>query len=101
MTLQQSQRPGQSAERAKSIGELYQEQGIEVLSPFAGDRSDVSSVASVEITHVRAHTLPGWALEVPIPARLTNLPVDFQSPRSCSPEYRTPAPITTKHRQRS
>lgn len=49
MTLQQSQRPGQTAERAKSIGELYQEQGIEVFSPFAGDRSDVSFAARLHL----------------------------------------------------
>jgi hypothetical protein len=41
-TLQQSQKPGQASERAKSIGELYAEQGIENLTPFGGDRSDVS-----------------------------------------------------------
>ena len=49
MTLQQSQRPGQSAERAKSIGELYQEQGIEVFAPFGGDRSDVSFAARLQL----------------------------------------------------
>ena len=48
MTLQQSQRPGQSAERAKSIAELYQEQGIEVLVPF-GDRSDTSFAARLHL----------------------------------------------------
>jgi hypothetical protein len=42
MTLQQSQRPGQAAERAKSFNELYIEQGIGLFSPFARDRSDVS-----------------------------------------------------------
>jgi hypothetical protein len=42
MTLQQSQRPGQAAERAKSFNELYIEQGIALFSPFARDRSDVS-----------------------------------------------------------
>jgi hypothetical protein len=50
LTLQQSQqgnRPGQAAERAKSINELYVEHGIELFSPFAGDRSDVSFAARV------------------------------------------------------
>jgi len=42
MTLQQSQRPGQAVERAKSFNELYVEQGIELFSPFSMDRSDVS-----------------------------------------------------------
>ena len=42
MTLQQSQRPGEAIQRAKSVGELYQEQGIEGFVPFAFDRSDVS-----------------------------------------------------------
>lgn len=41
-TLQQSQMPGRPAERAKSFNELYVEQGIELFSAFAGDRSDVS-----------------------------------------------------------
>jgi hypothetical protein len=44
-TMQQSQgiiRPGQAQERAKSINELYIEQGIALFSPFWGDRSDVS-----------------------------------------------------------
>jgi hypothetical protein len=41
VTSQQSHRPGQAAERAKSFGELYAEQGVE-LAPFHGDRSDVS-----------------------------------------------------------
>lgn len=40
--IQQSQRPGHAVERAKSINELYIEQGIELFSPFPGDRSDVS-----------------------------------------------------------
>lgn len=50
LNLQQSQegrRPGQAAERAKSINELYIEQGIELFSPFVGDRSDVSFAARV------------------------------------------------------
>ena len=46
-TLQQSQLPGKPAERAKSINELYVEQGIELFSPFCGDRSDVSFAARV------------------------------------------------------
>jgi hypothetical protein len=46
-TLQQSQLPGKPAERAKSINELYVEQGIELFSPFAMDRSDVSFAARV------------------------------------------------------
>ena len=47
--VQQSQSglPGRPAERAKSINELYIEQGIELFSPFAGDRSDVSFAARV------------------------------------------------------
>lgn len=45
MTLQQSQRPGQAVERAKSVNELYVEQGIGLFSPFAMDRSDVSFAA--------------------------------------------------------
>ena len=40
--MQQSQAPGKAAERAKSINELYIEQGIELFSSFYGDRSDVS-----------------------------------------------------------
>ena len=46
-TLQQSQLPGKPAERAKSINELYVEQKIELFSPFAMDRSDVSFAARV------------------------------------------------------
>jgi hypothetical protein len=42
VTSQQSQRPGEAVARAKSVGELYQEQGIENFVPFGGDRSDVS-----------------------------------------------------------
>jgi hypothetical protein len=45
MTMQQSQQPGKAAERAKSINELYVEQGIELFSPYSGDRSDVSFAA--------------------------------------------------------
>jgi hypothetical protein len=44
-TMQQSNQPtqpGKAAERAKSINELYVEQGIELFSPFYGDRSDIS-----------------------------------------------------------
>ena len=37
--------PGKAAERAKSINELYVEQGIELFSPFFGDRSDISFAA--------------------------------------------------------
>jgi len=45
--MQQSNRnqptaPGKHAERAKSINELYIEQGIELFAPFSGDRSDIS-----------------------------------------------------------
>lgn len=49
-TLQQSQttvRAGHAPERAKSINDLYVEQGIELFSPFQGDRSDVSFMARV------------------------------------------------------
>ena len=45
--LQQSQLPGKPAERAKSINELYIEQGIDRFSPFARDRSDVSFAARI------------------------------------------------------
>ncbi len=49
-TMQQSNRnqpsvPGRAAERAKSINELYIEEGIELFSPFYGDRSDISFAA--------------------------------------------------------
>jgi hypothetical protein len=49
-TLQQSQgnqpsAPGKAAERAKSFNELYIEQGIELFSPYSGDRSDISFAA--------------------------------------------------------
>jgi hypothetical protein len=46
--MQQSNQPtqaGKAAERAKSINELYIEQGIELFSPFCGDRSDISFAA--------------------------------------------------------
>jgi hypothetical protein len=47
-TMQQSQGgKGKPQERAKSINDLYVEQGIELFSPFAGDRSDVSFAARV------------------------------------------------------
>jgi hypothetical protein len=35
-------RPGEAQQRAKSVNELYVEQGIELFSSFALDRSDVS-----------------------------------------------------------
>lgn len=47
-TMQQANQPaspGKAAERAKSINELYVEQGIELFSPFRGDRSDISFAA--------------------------------------------------------
>ena len=47
-TMQQSNQPtqpGKAAERAKSINDLYIEQGIELFSPFSGDRSDISFAA--------------------------------------------------------
>ena len=47
-TMQQSNQPtqaGKAVERAKSINDLYFEQGIELFSPFAGDRSDISFAA--------------------------------------------------------
>ena len=47
VTMQQSQTNGKPQERAKSINELYVEQGIELFSPFAMDRSDVSFAARV------------------------------------------------------
>jgi hypothetical protein len=45
--MQQPQPPGRPHERAKSINELYVEQGIELFSPFVMDRSDVSFAARV------------------------------------------------------
>ena len=47
ITMQQSQAPGKPQERAKSINDLYIEQGIGLFSPFAMDRSDVSFAARV------------------------------------------------------
>jgi hypothetical protein len=46
-TMQQANQPsiGKAAERAKSINELYVEQGIELFAPFRGDRSDISFAA--------------------------------------------------------
>ncbi len=47
-TMQQSNQPsqpGKAAERAKSINNLYVEQGIQLFSPFVGDRSDISFAA--------------------------------------------------------
>lgn len=38
----QPTQPGKAAERAKSFNELYVEQGIQLFSPFQGDRSDIS-----------------------------------------------------------
>jgi hypothetical protein len=46
---QQSQKPGHAAEQAKTIGELYAEQGIENIVPFYGDRSDVSFAARLQM----------------------------------------------------
>src|SRR5205823_6570907 len=45
MTLQQSQQTGKPHERAKSVNELYVEQGVALFSPFMMDRSDVSFAA--------------------------------------------------------
>jgi len=43
VTMEQgAARPGLAQERAKSVNELYIEQGIELFSPFSLDRSDVS-----------------------------------------------------------
>ena len=47
---QQSQIPGKPAERAKSINQLYGEQGIALFTPFVMDRSDVSFAARL-MTH--------------------------------------------------
>ena len=44
---QQNPRPGEANEKAKSINMLYCEQGIELFSPFQGDRSDISWAARV------------------------------------------------------
>jgi hypothetical protein len=52
-TMQQSNQPtqpGKAAERAKSINDLYIEQGIELFSPFNEDRSDISFAARLN-TH--------------------------------------------------
>lgn len=49
MTLQQSQRSGQAAERARSFNELYVEAGIALFSPFAMDRSDVSFAGRLQM----------------------------------------------------
>ena len=49
MTVQQSQRPGEAIQRAKSIAELYAEQGIEGFIPFAYDLSDVSFAARMHL----------------------------------------------------
>jgi len=43
--FQQSTMPGKPQERAKSVNELYVENGIGLFSPFAMDRSDVSFAA--------------------------------------------------------
>jgi len=53
-TMQQSNhnqptRAGGSQERAKSINELYIENGIELFSPFYGDRSDISFAARLQM----------------------------------------------------
>ena len=42
---EQNGRKGGPAERARSVNDLYVEQGIGLFSPFAGDRSDVSFAA--------------------------------------------------------
>jgi hypothetical protein len=52
-TMQQSNQPsqpGKAAERAKSINDLYVEQGVQLFSPFEGDRSDISFAARL-LTH--------------------------------------------------
>lgn len=48
-TAQQSQKPGEAIQRAKSFGELYYEQGIEKFIPFGGDRSDVSFAGRLQM----------------------------------------------------
>lgn len=51
-TMQQSNQPtqaGKAAERAKSINDLYIEQGIELFSPYQGDRSDISFAARLHL----------------------------------------------------
>ena len=42
VTMEQGGRPGETQARAKSIAELYDEEGLGIFSPFSGDRSDVS-----------------------------------------------------------
>ena len=49
MTVQQSQRPGEAIQRAKSIAELYEEQGISGFVAFGYDRSDVSFAARLHL----------------------------------------------------
>lgn len=52
-TMQQSNQPsqpGKAAERAKSINDLYYEDGIGLFLPFGGDRSDISFAARLN-TH--------------------------------------------------
>jgi len=41
-TMEQTPRPGEAQQRARSINELYEDQGLSIFSPFHGDRSDVS-----------------------------------------------------------
>jgi hypothetical protein len=41
-TMEQQARPGQAQQRARSINELYEDEGIGIFSSFVGDRSDVS-----------------------------------------------------------
>ena len=50
--MQQSNQPsspGKAQERAKSINDLYVEQGMELFAPFGGDRSDISFAARLEM----------------------------------------------------
>jgi len=44
-TMEQGSVPGRPQERAKSINEIYVENGIELFSPFRGDRMDPSFAA--------------------------------------------------------
>lgn len=48
-TLQQSQRPGEAIQRAKSFAELWEEQGFENLVSFGSDRSDVSFAGRLQM----------------------------------------------------
>jgi hypothetical protein len=41
-TMEQTPRPGEAQQRARSVNELYEDEGLTIFSPFHGDRSDIS-----------------------------------------------------------